>query len=316
MKISRRDFLKSTLVAGAAMAVASPAETFAKTHSPKKFKKKAKRVLIIAFDGIRVDGLAQAHTPHIDSLIRTGAASMTTRDVMPSITLPNFSSILTGAGPEVHGIDNNKWTLDNIKLPAVETDADGYFPSVFKLLKDNVPHMKTAFYWNWKQLINPFNQKYIDRTLFGENDAYIPLYEDAFRFIKENHDIPTMTFLYTVHTDHAGHKHSWMSPEYIKAIEEGDEQVGILFDRLKKDGLYEDTHILFITDHGGIRKGHGGFSKEEMIVPWVIKGPSIKENFTITEANNTVNTASTVLYLFGVEQPLCWTGEVPYTIFK
>ena len=88
-----------------------------------------------------------------------------------------------------------------------------------------------------------------------------------------------------------------------------------MLDFLKKEGLYEETHIMWITDHGGIGKGHGGVSPEEMIVPWVIKGPGIKKGFTITEANNTVNTASTVLRLFGVEQPLCWTGEVPMSIF-
>ena len=88
-----------------------------------------------------------------------------------------------------------------------------------------------------------------------------------------------------------------------------------MLDFLKKEGLYEETHIMWITDHGGIGKGHGGVSPEEMIVPWVIKGPGIKKGFTITEANNTVNTASTVLKLFGVEQPLCWTGEVPMSIF-
>ena len=53
-----------------------------------------------------------------------------------------------------------------------------------------------------------------------------------------------------------------------------------------------------------------------MIVPWIIEGPGIKKGFTIEEANNTVNTASTVLKLFGVEQPLCWTGEVPMSIFE
>ena len=84
---------------------------------------------------------------------------------------------------------------------------------------------------------------------------------------------------------------------------------------LKAEGLYEDTHIFFITDHGGINKGHGGVSPQEMIVPWVVKGPGIKQGFTITEANNTVNTASTVVRLFGAKQPLCWTGEVPESIF-
>ena len=37
----------------------------------------------------------------------------------------------------------------------------------------------------------------------------------------------------------------------------------------------------------------------------MVSGPGIKENFIISEANNTV-----------VPQPLCWTGEVPYAIFK
>jgi hypothetical protein len=48
----------------------------------------------------------------------------------------------------------------------------------------------------------------------------------------------------------------------------------------------------------------------------VISGPGIKKGFTITEPNNTVNTASTVLRLFGLPQPLSWTGEVPESIFE
>ena len=316
MDKSRRAFLKTSLAAGvAAGAMLSPIPAEAFTRIGKKKAKKAKRVLVIAFDGIRVDALAQAKTPNIDALIARGSASMQTRDVMPSITLPNFTSILTGAGPEVHGVDRNDWKPQEFRLPAVETDEDGYFPSIFKVLKDNVPGVRTAFYWNWKPLIIPYNPKCFDDTLYGENDAYVPLYDRAMEFLTEHRDEPTMIFLYTVHTDHAGHKHAWMSPEYIKAIEDGDVQVGRMVEFLKESGMLEDTHIFFITDHGGINYGHGGVSREEMIVPWVIAGPGIRKGFQITEANNTVNTASTILHLFGVEQPLCWTGEVPMSIF-
>lgn len=317
MDKSRRDFLKTSLAVGvAAGAALSPIPVDAMSWEKKKKgpRRIAKRVLIIAFDGIRVDALAQARTPNIDALIARGSASMQTRDVMPSVTLPNFTSILTGSGPEVHGVDNNDWKVDKFRLPAVETDEDGYYPSVFKVLKDNVPGIKTAFYWNWKPLINPYNQKYIDDALFGEEDAYVPLYERAGEWLKEHRDEPSFTFLYTVHTDHAGHKHAWMSPEYIAAIEEGDVEVGRLVNFLKENKMLDDTHIFFITDHGGINYGHGGVSREEMIVPWVIAGPGIRKGFQITEANNTVNTASTVLHLFGVEQPLCWTGEVPMSM--
>ena len=178
MALSRRDFIKSGLAAGAAaLAVSAPVEMLAKEVKPKRFKKKAKRVLIIAFDGIRVDGLAQAHTPNIDMLAKEGSMSIKTRDVMPSITLPNFTSMLCGAGPEVHGVDTNGWRLDNQKLPAVETDADGYFPSMFKQLKDGVPGIKTSYFWNWKPLINTINQKYIDRSLYESDEQYLKLYD-------------------------------------------------------------------------------------------------------------------------------------------
>ena len=318
MSISRRDFFKRSLVAGAGAAAATmvgPLALEAAANTAKKRIRKAKRVIIMTFDGIRVDGLLQAYTPNIDKLIDAGAVSYTTRDVMPSITLPNYTSHLCGAGPEVHGVADNGWKVDKFKLEAVERDADGYFPSVFKVLKDNVPGIKTAYYWNWLPLINGMNQKYIDDKLSSSDEGYPALYDRAMEYIAENRKDRMFMFLYNVHTDHVGHTYEWMSPEYIKSIEEGDVQVGRMLDFLKKEGLYEETHILWITDHGGIGKGHGGVSPEEMVVPWVIKGPGIKKGFKINEANNTVNTASTVLRLFGVEQPLCWTGEVPESIF-
>ena len=319
MSISRRDFFKKSLVAGAGAAAATMIGPLALEADAKKAAKKirkAKRVIIMTFDGIRVDGLAQARTPNIDSLIASGSTSYTTRDVMPSITLPNYTSHLTGAGPEVHGVATNGWKVDDFKLQAVERDEDGYFPSVFKVLKDNVPGIKTAYYWNWLPLINGMNPKYIDDKLSAGDEGYPALYDRAMEYIAANRNEKMFMFLYNVHTDHVGHTSAWMSPEYIKSIEEGDVQVGRMLDFLKREGLYEDTHILWITDHGGIGKGHGGVSPEEMIVPWIIEGPGIKKGFTIEEANNTVNTASTVLKLFGVEQPLCWTGEVPMSIFE
>ncbi len=316
MAISRRNFLKTTLAAGAALSATmlDPLPAAAKAVKPKK-RFRAKRVLIMTFDGIRVDALAQARTPNIDALIREGSASYTTRDVMPSVTLPNYTSHLCGAGPEVHGVADNRWLVDNYKLAAIERDAEGYFPSSFQVLKDQVPGIRTAFYWNWKPLIRPYNPKVFDDKLNVGNDDYSQLYDRAMQFISDHRDEPQFVFLYTVHTDHAGHEFAWMSPEYIKSIEDGDVQVGRMIEFLKAEGLYEDTHIFFITDHGGINKGHGGVSPEEMIVPWVVRGPGIKKGFTITEANNTVNTASTVVRLFGATQPLCWTGEVPESIF-
>lgn len=317
MAISRRQFLKQSLAAGAVATMSlSPIPANARNKKVSKKGGIAKRVLIVTFDGIRVDALAKAKTPNIDNLIKEGVASMATRDVMPSITLPNYTSHLTGAGPEVHGVTDNQWELNKHRIEAVQKDADGYFPSSFSTLKEKAPDVKTAFFWNWKPLIDPYNPKAFDEKVCAEDEEYAYLCDKAFEFIKKNRDSRQFVFLYTVRTDHVGHKFTWMSDEYIQSIEEEDAKIGVLFEKLKAEGLYDDTHIMFFSDHGGINNDHGGVSPEEMIVPWVLRGPGIKKGFEITEPNNTVNTASTVLRLFGVEQPLCWTGEVLESIFK
>lgn len=277
---------------------------------------KTSRVIVIALDGISVEGFNAARHPNLDKLISDGILSLNTRDVMPSVTLPNWTSHLTGSGPEQHGVTDNKWELDSFKLPPVETDSKGYYPSLFKVLKDQVPDMKTAFYYNWAKLIEPYNQDYIDEPSYEENDGYQGNYAKAFDFIVKNKEKPTFVFLYSVHTDHAGHKYGWMSPEYIASIEDADVHIGEFLEKLKSSGLYENSHIMFLSDHGGINKGHGGLSTTEMEVPWSITGPGIRKGAKLTEPNNTVNTAATVASLFGCKPPLSWTGEVLGSIFK
>jgi len=315
MKNSRRNFFKKGLVGAVTLGTASIIQPVtaitAKVNAPA-----AKRIVLISLDGICVDGFLKAKTPNLDALLAEGSLSLDTRVVMPSVTLPNWTSHLTGSGPEQHGVVDNSWEISKFILPAIETDSEGYYPSVFKVLKEALPQVKTAFYYNWINLFYPYNKQYLDEVSYLEEDAYVPNYEKALSFLKENRKHPTLVFLYSVHTDHAGHKYKWMSPEYIKSIEEADVEIGRFIDKMKQEGLYNDTHFMFLTDHGGINHGHGGVSTDEMIVPWGITGPRIKKGFKITEANNTVNTAATILHLFKVKQPLSWTGEVIESIFK
>lgn len=315
MKNSRRNFFKKGLAGAVALGTASITQPVT-AITAKVNASAAKRIVLISLDGICVDGFLKAKTPNLDALLAEGSLSLDTRVVMPSVTLPNWTSHLTGSGPEQHGVVDNSWEISKFILPAIETDSEGYYPSVFKVLKETLPQVKTAFYYNWINLFYPYNKQYLDEVSYLEEDAYVPNYEKALSFLKENRKHPTLVFLYSVHTDHAGHKYKWMSPEYIKSIEEADVEIGRFIDKMKQEGLYNDTHFMFLTDHGGINYGHGGVSTDEMIVPWGITGPGIKKGFKITEANNTVNTAATILHLFKVKQPLSWTGEVIESIFK
>ncbi|WP_199140740.1 alkaline phosphatase family protein [Pedobacter sp. ASV12] len=276
-----------------------------------------KRVLIIGLDGFSAEGFKAIKHPNMDKMIADGVLSLTTRPVMPSVTLPNWTSHLTGSGPEEHGVTSNSWTVQKHELQAIETDQDGYYPSIFKVLKEKVPHVKIGYYYNWAELINSINKKYLDEVSFEENDGYASNYQKAFDFVVKYKSEPTLVFLYNVSTDHAGHKYKWMSPEYIKAVEDADVAIGGLLDKLKAEKLYTSTHFILMTDHGGIGNGHGGTSMSEMQVPWAITGPQIKKLGLITEPNSNKNTALVIAHIFGCKDlPKSWTGVAPQSIFK
>lgn len=280
-------------------------------------QKTTARVLIIGLDGFSAEGYKMAKHPNLDKMVAEGVLSLSTRPVMPSVTLPNWTSHLTGSGPEEHGIVNNDWTLEKHTLEPLQADEEGYYPSIFKLLKESRPTAKIGYYYNWKELINPINKKYLDEVSFEENDQYKGNYQKAYDFLLKNKQSPTLAFLYSVHTDHAGHSLGWMSPEYIKAIEEADVEIGILLEKLKLAGLYKDTHFLLITDHGGLKKGHGGASMNEMQIPWAITGPQIKKRGLITDFNSNKNTSLVLARIFGIKKlPEAWTGVIPKEIFK
>lgn len=277
-----------------------------------------KRVVIIGLDGLSVEGFQESKHPNIDKLLNDGLLSLNTRCVSPSITLPNWTSHFTSSGPEQHGVMSNDWNLDNFQLPPLDYDKSGYFPSIFKILKDEIPHAKTAFYYNWANLINSLNKEYFDEISFEENDQFSENYQKAYNFISDYRTDPMLIFLYSVHIDHAGHRFNWMSEEYLSSIEVIDLEIGKLIDRLKFSDLYDDTNFLLITDHGGRRNTprHGGLSIEEMEVPWAITGPNIKRG-NLNEANSVINTARIISLIFGLENiPKSWVGNIPQSIFE
>ena len=55
-------------------------------------QKVPKRVVIIGFDVFSTGGFKTARHPNLDKMIAEGVLSLTTRPVMPSVTLPNWTS--------------------------------------------------------------------------------------------------------------------------------------------------------------------------------------------------------------------------------
>jgi len=272
----------------------------------------AKRVILIGVDGLSSDGFQEAKTPNLDSLIANGAVSLHTRSVMPTVSASNWEAILTGAGPEQNGVTDNGWTTSNHQIDPTSTDKEGYFPSVFNMIKKNNPTDKTCMFYDWEGLSDLVNSHFIDKSVFAE--GFGVSFEQATPWIIKNN--PRFSFVYIDSPDDYGHKYGWGTKKYIKRIEHIDRVIGKFIANLKNAGMYNDTYFIVATDHGGKDKGHGELSMDEIEVPWIISGPGIIKGKVINQQNDVFNTASTILFLLNIRQPYEWIGRPVLGAFK
>ncbi|NOX87826.1 MAG: sulfatase-like hydrolase/transferase [Calditrichaeota bacterium] len=278
----------------------------------KSYPVKAKRVILLGIDAFSTDGLQTAETPNLDRLIREGALSLKARGVMPTVSAPNWGSMLLGAGPEQHGITKNGWKTDYHTIEPTVADSQGFFPSVFEVLKKNRPNLKIAAFFDWAALGDLFNNKYADKIEITKD--FRDTYRKAIPYIIS--EKPDFTFIYVGHVDEVGHAEGHGTPEYYQSVTEVDAQIGKLISALEKAGMYDETHFIVISDHGGVGRGHGGESMAEIQVPWIIRGPGVIKNRLIEQPMNTFDTAPTIAFLFNVPQPDCWIGRPVFGAFE
>ena len=70
------------------------------------------KVVMVSIDGLRGVELASLpnphwHVPNLDEIVTKGAVSEGMLSVLPSITYPNHTSMVTGVSPATHGILSN-----------------------------------------------------------------------------------------------------------------------------------------------------------------------------------------------------------------
>lgn len=271
------------------------------------------RVILIGIDGMSTSGFQHAFTPNLDQIAKDGLVTLNARNVMPSVRAPNWATHLMGSGPEQHAVTFNGWTPTTTVLSPLCADNYGYFPSIFTVFRQQRPDLKTCFFYDWKDLADMLNPadigylKYQQPERFRENIKEVADY----LVIKK----PGFAFLYIGHLDEVGHEYKWESQEYLKAIEDVDNALGYLFDRLRQQGMYDETFILVISDHGGVDYSHGGLSATEMNVPWIIKGPGIVQGRMYSLPLNTLQTAPTIVSILGLDLPHCWIGKPAEKIF-
>ena len=258
-------------------------------------------VLVVSIDGLRPDAISAFEATTLQRLIREGSYTLAASTILPSKTLPSHTSMLTGQTPEHHGV------LWNTPLTA---DADEVgSPTVFAVARAQ-GYRTAAFYSKAKfeplQQSGSLDYSQAPGGWFGKWDADRTL-TDVEEYLESAR--PNLLFVHLPDPDSAGHAHGWMSAAYGHAVEQADDAVGRLLaaaDRAYGAGEYT---ILVTADHGGHGRDHGSDDPRDVTIPWIAWGRSVAAGELPPARVRTMDTASTVLWLLGVDEPADWAGS-------
>lgn len=275
---------------------------------------RAKHVILIGLDGWGAYSVSKAEMPNVKKLMDDGSYTLKKRSVLPSSSAVNWASMFMGAGPELHGY--TEWYSKTPELPSREVNKNGIFPTVFSLLHESDPKAEIGCIYEWETircLVDTFALNYDKHVSEAEsNPAAAAQY--AADYIKKAH--PTLLAVIIDNPDHIGHAAGHDTPEYYAVLKELDKYVGQIVNAIKEAGMLDETIFIVTADHGGINKGHGGKTMEEMETAFIISGKNIKKGHEITESMMQFDVASTIAHIFKLEQPQVWIGRPVLSAFE
>ena len=257
--------------------------------------------LFILIDGLRPDALALAETPAINGLRQRGAWTLRAQAVMPGITLVCHMSIFHSVPPSRHGITQNRY--QPLARP---------LPGLFEQAKQ--AGLKSASFYNWEPLRDVARPGSLHFSYFQDNSFDLAqgdqhLAQEATHYIKRER--PDFVFLYLGSTDVMGHAYGWMSEEYLTHVARVDEIVGDVL-----VSLPDNSTALLQSDHGGHERTHGTEIPEDRLIPWMVAGPRIKQNYEIQQPVTLLDTTPTLTAVLGIDPAPEWEGTSVDEIFK
>jgi len=262
-----------------------------------------KHVVVIGCDGFGAYAYHKANMPNLKKLAKDGCWSVKARSVLPSSSAVNWASILMSASPTLHGYTD--WGSKTPEIPSVITSKYGKFPSIYTLLREQMPKSKTAVIYSWEGIEYLLEKEIIDFVIPTKSDEELAT-EKAVETIKN--EKPTFTFIHFDEPDHAGHEKGHDTPGYYEMLEKVDGRIGKIVQSVKDAGIEKETIIMVISDHGGINKGHGGKTLSEVEIPFVISGPGIKKNHELQSVIIDYDYAATIAKILELKTPQAWRG--------
>ncbi|WP_372371164.1 sulfatase-like hydrolase/transferase [Candidatus Uabimicrobium sp. HlEnr_7] len=251
-------------------------------------------LVLISVDTLRADrlgcyGYSVAQTPNIDNLASESVLFEKCFAQTP-LTFPSHISIMTGTNPTTHNVkDNLYYAFDEAKLPTMASILKTYFYQTAAIVSaaplNKSKRLNKGFDWYSDVEDNAIE----DNSKFVAERAAVASVEIANEYLDKMSQKSLPFFLWLHLFDpHAEYKapqrfaESFVHP-YDAEIAYTDYCLGLLFDKLKELGQYENTIIVFVSDHGeGLGEhgelSHGYFTYNSTLhVPLMFKVPGISK---------------------------------------
>jgi predicted AlkP superfamily pyrophosphatase or phosphodiesterase len=279
-------FLSLILFAAAGIAVLPHVAPSVASGSQSPPVSAIQHVIVISIDGMKPQTYTEpdAHglkVPTLREIVRNGASSDGVQPVMPTVTYPSHTTMMTGVNPGTHGIVANpawdplgqnyngyRWYEEDIRVPTlwqlararglrtalihwpvtVGAQADILVPEYWR---SNTPEdLKIQRALSTRGILDEVSKQFPDFTAgiappTQADSAFTDIACYAIRKIQ-----PNFLILHLAMVDHEEHQHGPFSPEAIAATETADAQVGRVIAELKKDGIWDSTVLVVLSDHG------------------------------------------------------------------
>jgi predicted AlkP superfamily pyrophosphatase or phosphodiesterase len=259
------------------------------------------RVVLVVLDGLRPDAIARFRLHRVANFARRGASTFRAQTVRPSITPCAMASLLTGASPERHGMQSERFRLPRSRGPV--------HPLARELARHSLP---SSFFMP--------QVPFLMRGIAGRLATALGL--GLFRHHGQNADEVLaaarstiasqrrgLIVLHWLDADRAGHASGWMSPEYCAAAERMDAALGALEAAVDLDD--PTTLMIALADHGGggaTPKHHDSAHPLDTTIPVMLAGGAVVP-CELGAGVSLTDVPATILWALGLARPESYVGR-------
>ena len=239
-------------------------------------------VVMISIDGMKPEYVTQADAhrlkiPVLRAFLTQGTYAEGVVGVVPTVTYPSHTTMVTGVWPAEHGVIDNTtfdplrehpgawyWDFADIKVPTLYTVADaagiktanvGWPVTIGAPIDYNIAEGTQSEHTD-RPSGSPYNPpdilQQIGVTLDAKANQDVVKTEEAVAILQ--HYKPGLLLVHLTDLDHEEHEHSPFSAEADASLEVLDAQIGQI--RQAALAVNPATRIVVVSDHGFLRVDH------------------------------------------------------------